>query len=165
MIANNKHGEFFRKLRKFDKVSVQPPDFILDKLCHKLLTTEEQLACWQCHFELVLNVTRPVTLDTDVSPCSVPGTSLNDEKIIEAIRKLKNGKATGHDEIAAEFLKAGPPVDWLIEIIHLIWKTGKVPQEWKDSVLIQLLKRMTIWYVITIMGYHYSVPGKVLANV
>ena len=79
----------------------------------------------------MLNVTRPVTLDTDVSPCSVPGTPLNDEKIIEAIKELKNGKATGQDGIAAEFLKAGPPelVDWLIEIIQLIWKTGKVPQE------------------------------------
>ena len=65
----------------------------------------------------MLNVTRPV------SPCSVPGIPLYDEEIIEAIRKLKNGKAT------AQSLKAAPPelVDWLIEIIQLIWKTGKVP--------------------------------------
>ena len=79
-----------------------------------MLTTEDQLACWQRHFESVLNVTRPVTLDTDVSPCSVPGTPLNDEEIIEVIRELKNGKATCQDGIPAEFLKAGPPelVDW-----------------------------------------------------
>ena len=57
----------------------------------------------------VLNVTHPVSLDTGVSPCSVPGTPLNDEEIIEAIRKLKNGKATDQDRLAAEFLKAGPP--------------------------------------------------------
>ncbi len=67
----------------------------------------------------MLNVTRAATLDTGVSPCSVAGSALNDEEIIEAIGKLKNGKATGQDGIAAEFLKARPPelVDWLIEII------------------------------------------------
>ena len=105
----HKHGEFFRKLRKFDKVSVQLHNVILDEHGHKLLTTEDQLACWQCHFESVLNVTRPVTLDTDVFPCSVPGTPVNDEDIIEAIIKLKNGKATDQDGIVAKVLKAGPP--------------------------------------------------------
>ena len=155
----HKHGEFFRKLRKFDKVSVRPPDLILDEQGYKLLTTEDQLARWQRHFESVLNVTRAVTLDTGVSPCSVPGTALNDEEITEAIGKLKNGKATGQDGIAAEFLRAEYPelVDWLIEIIQMIWKTGKVPQEWKDSVLLPLFKRRTVWYVITIVGYHCSV--------
>ena len=115
----HKHGEFFRKLRKFDKVSVQPPDVILDEQGYKLLTTEDQLARWQHHFQSVLNVTRAATLDTGVSPCSVAGSALNDKEIIEAIGKLKNGKATGQDGIAAEFLKARPPelVDWLIEII------------------------------------------------
>ena len=49
----HKHGEFFRKLRKFDKVSARPPDVILDEQLqgYKLLTTEGQLARWQLHFE------------------------------------------------------------------------------------------------------------------
>ena len=49
----HKHGQFFTKLRKFDKVSVQSPDVILDKHSHKLLTIEDQLARWQRHFESV----------------------------------------------------------------------------------------------------------------
>ena len=66
-------------------------------------------------------MTRPVTLNTDVYPCLVPGTPNNDEEMIDAIRKLKNDKATGQDGIAPRFLR-------LIEIINLIWKTGRVPQ-------------------------------------
>ena len=77
-------------------------------------------------------MTRPVTLSTDVYPCSVPGTPNNDAEIIEAIRKLKNYKATGQDGIAPRFLR-------LIAIINLIWKTGRVPQAWKrfasDSII------------------------------
>ena len=141
---------------------------ILDEHVHKLLTTEDQLARWQRHFEIVLNVTHRVTLDTGVSPCLVSGTLLNDEEIIEAIRKLKSGKATGQDRIVAEFLKAGPPelVDWLIEIIHLIWKTDKVPQEWKDLVLIPLFKKNDCLVCDNYYGILFlSIPGKVLANV
>ncbi len=40
----HKYGEFFRKLRKFDKVSVRPPDVILDEQGYKLLTTEDQIS-------------------------------------------------------------------------------------------------------------------------
>ena len=78
----HKHGEFFRKLRKFE-VSVQTPDVTLDEHGRKLLRTKVQLVCWQRHFESVLKVTHPVTLGTGVSPCLVLGTPINDEEIIE----------------------------------------------------------------------------------
>ena len=90
---------------------------ILDELGHKLLTTEDQLPHGHGNAtESVLNVTLPVTLDTNVSPCSVPGTPLNYEEIIEAIRKLKNYTATGQEGIAAEFLK----------LDHLNFLTGQL---------------------------------------
>ena len=145
----HKHGEFSRKLRKFDKVSVWPPDVNLDQQGYKLLTTEDQLAHCQCHFESVLNMTRAVTLDTGVSPCSVPSTALNDEKIIEAIGKLKNGKATGQDGTAAEFLRAGPPqpVDWLIEII-----------EHKGGLQQYLVKRHALNQIMVFILAHWSEP-------
>ena len=47
------------------------------------------------------------------------------------MRKLRNGKAEGQDEVAAELLKNGGEavIDWLTEVIQQIWQIGKVPQE------------------------------------
>ena len=48
----------------------------------------------------------------------------------------------------------------------MIWKTGKVPQEWKDSVLIPLFKKKDHLVCDNYRGISLlSIPGKVLANV
>ena len=48
----------------------------------------------------------------------------------------------------------------------MIWKTGKVPQEWKDSVLIPLFKKNNRLICDNYRGISlFSISGKVLANI
>jgi len=85
------------------------------------------------------------------------------------IRKLKNGCAPGPDGISAELLKfAIPPVARALHSIFLsVWRTGHVPSDWKDGIIVTLYKgkspkaECSNYRPITLL----SVPGKVFALV
>ena len=65
------------------------------------------------------------------------------EEVEKAMTKRKNGKAAGNDNIAAELLKNGGEamVDWVPELAQEVWRTRKVPQEWKDTTLVPLFQK------------------------
>ena len=56
---------------------------------------------------------------------------------------MKNAKATGEDNVKAEFIKYMPNVE-IIEDITFLFNTclekGTVPQEWKDVIITVLYK-------------------------
>ena len=59
---------------------------------------------------------------------------------------MANAKAVGPDELPAEFLKLGLGDDSTIlqELHHTIlvaWRTGTVPQLWKDAIITVLHKK------------------------
>jgi len=65
------------------------------------------------------------------------------EEVQKAVKKLKNNKSPGKDEITGEMIKHGGP--HLIEEIHQLcnkaWKTGIATTECKKSVLVLLHKK------------------------
>ena len=65
------------------------------------------------------------------------------EEAQKAIRKLRNDRGTGPDEITPELLKTAeiPISTALHQLFLLIWKSGKVPTDWKEAVIISLYKR------------------------
>jgi hypothetical protein len=91
------------------------------------------------------------------------------EEIIAAIKKLKNGRAAGPDDIPAELLKyaAVPVAHALHRLFEEIWCTGTVPAAWREGVIISLYKGKgsktdcSSYRPITLL----SVPGKVFAHV
>ena len=88
------------------------------------------------------------------------------EEVELAVRKLKNNKAPGSDEIVAELVKNGGQVmvDWLWELLREMWKTKRVPQEWKNTILIPLHKKRSRKDCNNYRGIALlSVPGKVLS--
>ena len=61
-----------------------------------------------------------------------------------AVKQLKNGKATGCDDISAEMIKASGELgisllDTLI--VKQIWQTGEWPEDWGRAVLIPITKK------------------------
>ena len=77
---------------------------------------------------------------------SALGIEPTEEEIATAIKAMANAKAVGPDGLPAELLKLGLQQDRTILLeLHrhttLIWREGKVPQQWKDAVLTVLHKQ------------------------
>jgi len=104
---------------------------------------------------------------TDPDNISVDEPSL--DEVTRAIRKLRNGRAAGSDGIQAELLKCAiNPISKAFHEIYIqVWRTGHVPSNWKDGILIALYKGKgskvdcSSYRPITLL----SVPGKVFAHV
>ena len=69
-----------------------------------------------------------------------------EEEIDTAMKAMSNAKAVGPDGLPAELLKLELQQDRTIllelhRLITLIWREGKVPQQWKDAVITILHKK------------------------
>ena len=60
-----------------------------------------------------------------------------------AIGKLKRHKSPGIDQIPAELITAGARTICLEihKLINSIWKKEKLPEEWKESIIVPLHKK------------------------
>ena len=133
-------------LDEAQRTKVTPADTILDESGQPLQRNEEKLAHWRRHFKKVLNVGNAMSEEVMVGimdNADVETPDVTREEVEKAMKKLKNGKAAGNDNIAAELLKNGGEamVDWVTELVQEVWRTRKVPQEWKDATLVPLFKK------------------------
>ncbi|XP_060182141.1 uncharacterized protein LOC132611785 [Lycium barbarum] len=64
------------------------------------------------------------------------------EEVEGVMRKMSKGRATGPDEIPAEFWKnAGRGgLEWLTRYLNVIFRTAEMPEEWRWSTMIPLYK-------------------------
>lgn len=69
--------------------------------------------------------------------------TVTQEEIEETIKSLKTGKASGSDEIAAEFIKWGGNElqKWLILLFRKSWATNTIPKDWEKNVIVPLYKK------------------------
>ncbi|BHF57146.1 hypothetical protein SprV_0100008700 [Sparganum proliferum] len=115
-----------------------------------LLTEKRQiLQLWAEHFRGAPN--RPSTISDAViarlpqvetkADLDLPHDLLHET--IKAVRQLSSGKAPGSDAIPAEVYKhGGPPLmDHLTALSQEMWRQGKVPQDFKDAMIVNLYKR------------------------
>jgi len=60
-----------------------------------------------------------------------------------AIDKLKSYKSPDIDQIPAELIKAGGRIIFLEihKLITPIWKKEKLPEEWKESIIVSIHKK------------------------
>jgi len=77
-----------------------------------------------------------------------------------AIDKLKSHKSPGIDQIPAELIKAGGRTICLEnnKLIISIWKKEKLPEEWKESIIIPIHKKGDKTDCINIEAYHFCQP-------
>ncbi|VFQ71539.1 unnamed protein product [Cuscuta campestris] len=64
------------------------------------------------------------------------------EKVVRALRGMRSGRALGPDEIPVEFWKhAGRGAwVWLTKLFNVILRTARMPDEWRESLLVPLFK-------------------------
>lgn len=165
----HRQGDMYAKLRRLGQQQSKPADVILDEGGKKLQREDEKLDRWARHFQGVLNVQRDIDPQQTQAADNAPrGQPITREEVAKAVGRLRNHRATGDDQIAAEYLKAGPEemTEWLHEVISEVWATGEVPQEWKDATLVPLHKKKDRRVCDNYRGISLlSIPGKVLANV
>ncbi len=143
---------------------------VKDKDGNVITNLNDQLGRWKDHFSDLLNG-EGVTNAPDLPPgddLDVDTDPITKDEIIKALRKIKNGKAPGPDQIPPEVLKANPGVTY--EILHdlfdSIWETEIIPEDWSLGYIIKLPKKGDLsncqnWRGIQLL----SLPSKVLARV
>ena len=113
-------------------------------------TPEEQHQRWRSHFTTILNVQSHFDEEVFQKVRQRPlRPSMADppsrEKLEDAIGAMKNGKMGGHSGILPEMVKAARCVDEfmdaLLALVHRVWLEGKVPQDWRDAVLVPIPKK------------------------
>jgi len=78
-------------------------------------------------------------VDESENAAADPITSVDEpslEEVTVAIHKLENGRSPGPDGIPAELLKCAilPVVIALHSIFVSVWRTGRVPADWRDGL-------------------------------
>ena len=125
--------------------SAQPPLPAMKDLNGQVLRTDEQCReRWKQHFEQLLNRPPPTNPlpESDVrNPDDTDPPSLAEVK--DAIKKLKNGKAPGLDNIPPDALKSGGWAmrAWVHRVIRRVWETGEIPADWKKGCIIPFFKK------------------------
>jgi hypothetical protein len=79
--------------------------------------------------------------DIQTAETLVPEPSL--VEVETAIGKLKSYKSPGTDQIPAELIKAGGETlnSEIHKLIRYIWNEEELPQQWKESIIIQIHKK------------------------
>jgi hypothetical protein len=140
-------------------------------LTGRLLTTpQNQLTRWQEYFkdnfaippQQISMSTTQMTPESTKIPTKAP--TINEIKM--AIKHLKQNKASGPDNLPAEFFRNHPntTVNILAPSLKKVWNSGQIPNEWKQGLIIKLHKKGDLtecsnWRGITLL----NTIGKILA--
>lgn len=114
----------------------------------KILTEEKQIMTrWKEYFKKLLNPqdTMQEELqgnDEDISKDEEQDDITKDE-LIQALKKLKNGKSPGEDKITAEMLKnmGEQAVQMLLKLFHKIQQQAKIPNDWTIGLILPIHKK------------------------
>jgi hypothetical protein len=102
----------------------------------------------------VHNVSDVRQIEVHTAEPLVPGSSRLGTEV--AIAKLKKYKLPGSDEIPPEQIQAGGKI--LLSVIHKlinsVWNKEKLPDQWKEAIIVPVHKKATKLAVIIIAGYH-----------
>ena len=168
---NGNMKDLYNITRKLSGKFSKPERPVNDKEGKQIIDDKGQKQRWVEYFEELLN--RPAPPDPpDIQPADIDlpinCTAPTKEEISKAIKKLKNGKAPGPDEIPAEALKAD--VDTTVELLYplfqKIWEEEEVPTAWKEGLLIKLPKKGNLSSCANYRGITLlSIPGKVFNRV
>ena len=163
--------ELYNIGRKLTGKFNRPERPVKDKHGQIITESEKQLDRWTEHFKELLN--RPAPVNPPTIPEAEEDLEINcdpptKEEVIEAIKKLKNGKAAGPDGIPAEALKADVEMtaNMLLPVFKKIWEEEEIPADWKEGHIIKLPKKGDLSNCDNYRGITLlSIPGKIFNRI
>ncbi|XP_062570395.1 uncharacterized protein LOC134232444 [Saccostrea cucullata] len=119
---------------------------VKDKRGNVLSKEEDIQKRWKEHFEEVFNINdtgNEVLITSAINILDINTDPPSIEEVKKAIKRLKNGKAAGIDQINAELLKAEeywtPTI--LTNILQNIWESEETPTFWRTGLIVKLPKK------------------------
>ncbi|XP_070006041.1 uncharacterized protein [Nicotiana sylvestris] len=148
----NKGGE--KKLFRLSKVREMTAQDLDQVRCmkdedNKVLIGDDQIKRrWQTYFhkllneegdpDIVLGELRNVDSPHELSYCR----DIEVDEVMEAMRKMRKGRATGQNEISIELWRcmgrAG--LEWHIGLFNVTFKTNRMSEKWRWSTIVPLYK-------------------------
>lgn len=153
MERNHKeHQKLFYKVLKSLRVGRDAELMQMKDVNGKLLTENcKIMQRWREYFQELLGTSTTNIIEEEEEEHQTGQTENNDgntegkiteEELQEAVRKMKNGKAPGHDQISAEMVKLMGPVGrkMLLQLINEIWKQDRIPKDWELGIIMPVHK-------------------------
>ena len=108
-----------------------------------LVEEEEVTMRWSTYFEQLMMIIENGRIERVIPPAAERQVAeIERTEVLEALRKMKKGKAVGPDDIPIEAWRVVGEVgvETLLNIFTEIMETEKMPEEWRDSVLVPVFK-------------------------
>ena len=149
--------EVWQKIRTLTNRRTNRAAAVRDKNGSLIPDPEAQAHRWAEYFEELLTPAAGTTdfslLDSEEEILSFDYLSDDDEppsivEIEEAIKKLKNYKSAGIDDISNEQLKYGAPgiLPWLRSLFEAVWNSEDVPSDWRKGIITIIPKKGDLSY-------------------
>ena len=162
------------KIAKSYRKGSHPPTYaIKDQIDGTLLTDTREIELgWKNYFESLLNVSNvdlgdAVVLEFHTEESTEPDISVRE--LEEALKRMKNGKASGVDQIPAELLKNMGETGniWLLELFDMLWNGQDIPEDWSKDLICPVYKKgdkteCSNYRGISLMSHTFKVYERIL---
>jgi len=111
------------------------------------MNTKEKAEIWKEYFDKLLNTEEPRELikkgNKEIREFEFDIEELTIEDVKEAIRNLKNNEAAGTDGLHPDLIKyrGNKLLNRIYELVRQIWKEERIPEEWKETIIVHIHKR------------------------
>ncbi|VDP62316.1 unnamed protein product [Heligmosomoides polygyrus] len=109
----------------------------------RMAIRKKALKRWRDYFEEISTVEFPHPAIPSTAPTHGPVQKITVEEIEAALKKMRPGKATGPDDVAADLWKSKYwyPAEWLAKFFNQVVAEKKVPECWRQSTTIPIWKK------------------------
>lgn len=161
---------FYQEMKGYAKGWKNKSTFVINKEGEMEFDPEKIMDTWKQYFRGLLNC--EVDIDNGCSEVLEEDSEATEkptkEEIADIIKSLRNNKACGESEIAAEMIKYGGEQleDLLYKLIARIWQTEQMPHDWFNALIYPLYKKGNRLCCENYRGIAIlEVPYKVLAQI
>jgi hypothetical protein len=139
---NTKEGENdvykMAKLREMKTRDFHQVKCIKDEADRLLVKDEEIKNIWRAYFDKLFND----ELDDSIDANRRFVRRIQESEVKEALKKMKTSKALGPDDIPIEVWRCleDKAIVWLTKLFNTIFRSNKMPDEWRRSILVPIFK-------------------------